>query len=603
MQQPLANRPREASPLWYQQQQALSNVVEIDDVEVNPIDDPFYDPQNPTSSTDKSRLSAQAVLSDDNSTSSVPQPRSNAVAIDEVDFEGFTAPLLEEAGVSGQQPPADAAAGRQQAAAAVAADMPRTSLGGRPMGDSSMPDFPSGGLDLVQYLNLDGIMLQNKATIIHEGKGPPIPIPKLQQPQGPGQDSQQEQQLQQQASPTAQTEEGSKRHRDKRHKQALQQGQAAAVGSTKDRGDRASKQQRQQEQPGVSQPRPHPFYVKPRHVKKHFKVTTVDGWKLHLIRTQVVNVPATQHHPVILCPGLGSSGAYSFDLSPNVSLADYLAGKGWDVWTCELRGNGLSDKPALFSSRSSSWTIDDYVEKDVPAIIRFVLKETKAQQVHFLGHSMGGMILCGVMARVDITTAKIRSCICMGSGLYLEESWWRLFDRFRYLLNSLWVVPSGSLLRAYSRVMFGPYRIPYIDSLYFWDSNVDHRVGRAMMQRNFSNISVGVIKQMTTAFGDKGLLSHDRKMVYADPGRLAKVTAPALFLVGDRDRMCPPEGCRKTWQMLGSKDKRYVCLGPASGFADHYGHFDILMGKRVEVEVFPIIHQFLLQHDGPRPRL
>lgn len=30
------------------------------------------------------------------------------------------------------------------------------------------------------------------------------------------------------------------------------------------------------------------------------------------------------------------------------------------------------------------------------------------------------MILCGVLARVDITTAKIRSCICMGSGLFLE---------------------------------------------------------------------------------------------------------------------------------------------------------------------------------------
>lgn len=51
-------------------------------------------------------------------------------------------------------------------------------------------------------------------------------------------------------------------------------------------------------------------------------------------------------------------------------------------------GNGLSDKPALFSSRSRMWTIDDYVEKDVPAIIRFVLKETKVPQVHFLGHSM-----------------------------------------------------------------------------------------------------------------------------------------------------------------------------------------------------------------------
>lgn len=51
---------------------------------------------------------------------------------------------------------------------------------------------------------------------------------------------------------------------------------------------------------------------------------------------------------------------------------------------------------------------------------------------------------------------------------------------------------------ACSRFMFGPYRIPYIDSLYFWDSNVDHRVGRAMMARNFSNISVGVIKQVWT---------------------------------------------------------------------------------------------------------
>lgn len=58
--------------------------------------------------------------------------------------------------------------------------------------------------------------------------------------------------------------------------------------------------------------------------------------------------------------------------------------------------------------------------------------------------------------------------------------------------------------------------------------------------------------QMRTAFGDQGLLSADGRMVYADPGRLAKVTAPSLFLVGDRDRMCPPEGCKKTYQVRGA---------------------------------------------------
>jgi hypothetical protein len=38
--------------------------------------------------------------------------------------------------------------------------------------------------------------------------------------------------------------------------------------------------------------------------------------------------------------------------------------------------------------------------------------------------------------------------------------------------------------------------ILYIDALYFWPGNVDPHVGRAMMRRNFSNISVGVIQQL-----------------------------------------------------------------------------------------------------------
>jgi len=86
---------------------------------------------------------------------------------------------------------------------------------------------------------------------------------------------------------------------------------------------------------------------------------------------------------------------------PCVARAAHLKGQ----WCC-LAGNGLSDKPALFSSRSSSWTIDDYVEKDVPAIIRFVLKETKAQQVHFLGHSMVGS-LCKLLGTAGPSAGQL----------------------------------------------------------------------------------------------------------------------------------------------------------------------------------------------------
>lgn len=346
--------------------------------------------------------------------------------------------------------------------------------------------------------------------------------------------------------------------------------------------------------------------MKPRHVKTNYKCPTPDGWRLHLVRTQSLQdfqPPAgnTRNHPVILCPGLGSSGAYCFDLSPAVSLADYLAERGWDVWTVELRGNGQSDKPSLLAGRSHWWTIDTHVEKDVPALLRFVLHETKCSQAHFLGHSMGGMILCGVMARVDTTTSKIRSCIAIGSGLFLEESWWRLFEPLMPLSRAMWTIPTGGILRKYAKIMLGPYRIPYIDMLYFYPSNVDRRIARIMMTRNFSNISVGVMRQIATAFGPRGLLSSDGRVVYAEPARLAKVTAPVMFMVGDMDRMCPPSGARKTWEMFGSRDKRFVCMGPPSGFDSHYGHFDALIGKKVNTEVFPLIADFLEHHDSRHP--
>jgi pimeloyl-ACP methyl ester carboxylesterase len=106
-----------------------------------------------------------------------------------------------------------------------------------------------------------------------------------------------------------------------------------------------------------------------------------------------------------------------------------------------------------------SWTIDDNITKDVPALVRFVRLHTGCAQVggvcgpraapcapapfaptrhasrraallaltwacgpqcHFVGHSMGGMVLTGIMARNEETAARIRSCTLLGSGCFLQ---------------------------------------------------------------------------------------------------------------------------------------------------------------------------------------
>ncbi|KAF5836247.1 Alpha/Beta hydrolase protein [Dunaliella salina] len=332
------------------------------------------------------------------------------------------------------------------------------------------------------------------------------------------------------------------------------------------------------------------------HLKTNHTATTVDGWNLHLVRTQNKN-RATHTFPVILLPGLGSSGAYTFDLSPDISLADYLAELGWDVWTIELRGNGLSDKPSLFSKRGRYWTIDTMVEKDVPACMDHICMHTGNSMVHILGHSMGGMILTALLAQGGPTAARVRSAIIVGSSCFLEGSWWSPALPIMPATRFLYSVPAGLALRLYSNLAFSKFAIRLIDVLYFWPSNVEVRLAKAVLSRNFSSISPGVITQFTSAFGKQGLCSGTAPYApFCDPEKMRRIETPVFMLCGDRDKMCPPQGVEKQFSMMGKSNKKLVILGPPAT-PTHYGHFCILMGRRAATEVFPLLHEWLSSYD------
>jgi len=54
----------------------------------------------------------------------------------------------------------------------------------------------------------------------------------------------------------------------------------------------------------------------------------------------------------------------------DVSLADYLYAKGHDVWVVELRGAGKSKPFGMYFRPGMTFDFDDYVQKDVPALLR-----------------------------------------------------------------------------------------------------------------------------------------------------------------------------------------------------------------------------------------
>ncbi|MEW5312528.1 MAG: hypothetical protein WDW38_004157 [Sanguina aurantia] len=313
------------------------------------------------------------------------------------------------------------------------------------------------------------------------------------------------------------------------------------------------------------------------HVKTNHRCTTVDGWELHIVHTKARD-PVCHRLPVVLVPGLGSSGVYTWDLSPTISFADHLAGLGWDVFTVEMRGNGLSDKPSLMSHRSRWWSIDDCVDKDMPAALKCILDITGASKVHALGHSMGFEVYLALTGGAS-------------------DSWWKGLSGSVWASRLLYSVPAGSMIRTYSHLAFTRAASPFLDNLYFSPDNVDPELARELLARNFSALSPGVCLQLGTAFDPPGLLTSDLRTSYADADLLKKVTLPVMAIVGDHDRMCPASGCLKTLSRFGSREKRYFCLGPDAGQKHHYGHFDILMGTNVQQEVFPLLTQWLERHD------
>ena len=119
-----------------------------------------------------------------------------------------------------------------------------------------------------------------------------------------------------------------------------------------------------------------------RSVRLAIPVRTYDHQRLSLSCLRFVNRGC---QPLILWPGFFQNG-YVYHLIPDqVSLAEYLWSKGFDVWIIHPRGTGGSDKSDGHTS------LDDFASVDVPAVIEHVRSHTDMKPI-FVGHSQGGIV-------------------------------------------------------------------------------------------------------------------------------------------------------------------------------------------------------------------
>ncbi|MCS7015051.1 MAG: alpha/beta hydrolase [Gemmatales bacterium] len=343
-----------------------------------------------------------------------------------------------------------------------------------------------------------------------------------------------------------------------------------------------------------------------------YTVRTADGWTLVAHRYRPRTPKPLAADPVILCHGLGYSALF-WDLDPHCSLAEYLAQKGYDVWAVSLRGCGLSQKwvwkldaaptlligdlvrratnnriaPTGFATvdpKYANWTLDDHIAYDVSAFVYLVQHHTQAKNVTWIGHSMGGIIALGHLARYK--NPGIARLVTVGSQMTMPPG--QLPMQF-----------FTEMLRVRERELAGkivPEQLPQevktsVENMFFNENNIHPKVYQALTTWAKEVPSLGVIQQYLVLAKENELLDHKKQFNYAKA--LGQVQVPVLITCGAADQLAPPEVQRYLYQHLGSKQKTLLIFGKQQGFSIDAGHNDALVGLNSRKEVYPILERWV----------
>ncbi len=322
-------------------------------------------------------------------------------------------------------------------------------------------------------------------------------------------------------------------------------------------------------------------------------VTTSDGWQIALHRLDPPPGAPARRAPVIVCHGIASN-RYNLDITPSASLPRGLAQAGYTVHMLELRGGGESEQPGWFSDHQWTYSFDDYVLQDLPAAIEAVAAQSPSGQVHWVGHSMGGMVLYGYLQRVG--NGRIRSATALGSPPYAPThlASLRAVAALWPLARALFTrAPSGSL-GALGAPVAAPARDPLLHVLWNPD-NLAPAVARRLAAHATEDISTVAVGQLVDSGPARRLRSADGRWDYT--ANLARITAPLLLVAGAADALGRPALLMQVYDAIASADRQVRVFARAHGDRHDYGHLDLVVGDAAAAEVFPVVARWIDAHD------
>ena len=332
-------------------------------------------------------------------------------------------------------------------------------------------------------------------------------------------------------------------------------------------------------------------------------VPTDDHWLLALHHY----VPQKERAlaPVLMVHGIAANRRH-FDLTESLSLARFVAARGFHVYVLELRGAGLSRPMLLRAGGLRSYGFADYARRDVPEAVHFVLAHSGAKSLHGVGHSMGGMVL---FAAGTEATNEFASITSIGTplighlqlGLGARER--RLMQLATSLSPAARLTPPGQRKLPLRRMLAAagllvPLSSRLGDNLIFNNANMEPGTVVTLAKEGIHDVPMQLVTEIMRHAGNSNV--PDATGPYAYERHLSRIVAPILAISGSADRIAPPETVSAAVARIVGRDVRYREMGTRFGDRIDYGHVDLLVGRHAPQEVFVQVAQFLEEVD-PNP--
>ena len=236
----------------------------------------------------------------------------------------------------------------------------------------------------------------------------------------------------------------------------------------------------------------------------------------------------------------------------------YFHELGYPVFLGNMRGHGRSRWPG-HPPHDWSWSFDDYVEADIPALLGFVGKH-EAGPLFVVGHGLGGYAAAVSLGLFPELQRQVSGLVLLASAI----NDYRDGDKGRRL-----ELPLARLLsRLHGRMPGRPLRLGPADE------------------------PPGLIRQFSQWAEQGSFKSLDGQVDYAEV--LAQVTLPVYAAVGEGDtHQASSARVKQLVQRFPGRDHFVQVFGPQHGYPRRFGHYDIVVGRHADEIVFPAVEAWM----------